>query len=55
MIDIEVERPKFEAWVRGFGSGTHLDNRGRYSIDWVDSAWDGWLARANMADQEAKS
>ncbi len=46
-IDVEGERARFEAWAIEIGCTPEYrkrDNRGRYAAQWLDDAWDGWLA-----------
>ena len=44
----ELERQKFEAWLKNLGHRTDRDVRGEYVFSYAGSTWEGWQARAKQ-------
>ena len=48
---VDAEREAFMAWLMGGGSGTlRTDESGDYTLMSARNMWDGWQARAALAD-----
>lgn len=44
----ELERHKFEKWIKSKGHRTDRDCKGEYVFSYAASTWAGWLARSKQ-------
>ncbi|NEG57995.1 hypothetical protein [Pantoea agglomerans] len=46
----ELERERFEAWIKSKGHRTDRDIKGEYVFSYAASTWEGWLARSKQEE-----